>query len=117
MNSADRKELMGYLRGREGMSKAAALAELRTCTPESLQRSLEGHRRKSILEAQSAASESKKKPSGAPSSTAKAKKVPYTLLLPPEQLEALRALSERDDSSVSHHIRQAIRTYLRGVRL
>ena len=44
----------------------------------------------------------------------KAKKVPYTLLLPPEQLDALRALAERDDSSVSHHIRQAIRAYLRS---
>lgn len=44
----------------------------------------------------------------------RAKKVPYTLLLPPEQLEGLRSLAERDDTSVSHHIRQAIRGYLRS---
>ncbi|MDF1653144.1 ribbon-helix-helix domain-containing protein, partial [Pseudomonas aeruginosa] len=42
-----------------------------------------------------------------------AKKVPYTLLMPPDQLEALRNLAEKDDTSVSHHIRQAVRAYLR----
>ncbi|MCL9917411.1 hypothetical protein, partial [Pseudomonas aeruginosa] len=31
----------------------------------------------------------------------KAKKVPYTLLMPPDQLEALRNLAEKDDTSVS----------------
>jgi len=40
------------------------------------------------------------------------KKVPYTLLLQPEQLEALKACSEGDGETVSHHIRQAIRGYL-----
>jgi len=46
----------------------------------------------------------------------KAKKVPYSLLLPPSMLEGLKALSERDGAPVSHHIRVAIRAYLTRAR-
>lgn len=42
----------------------------------------------------------------------RSKKVPYTLLMQPEQLEALKACSEADGETVSHHIRQAVREYL-----
>ncbi len=42
----------------------------------------------------------------------RSRKVPYTLLMQPEQLEALKACSEADGETVSHHIRQAVRDYL-----
>lgn len=44
------------------------------------------------------------------------KKVPYSLLLPPTMLEALKALSDKDGSPVSHHIRLAIKAYLARAR-
>jgi hypothetical protein len=40
------------------------------------------------------------------------KKVPYSLLIPPMMLDALRVRSARDGDSVSHHIRAAIKAYL-----
>lgn len=50
-----------------------------------------------------------------PLGRSRSKKVPYTLLMQPEQLEALKACSEADGETVSHHIRQAIRDYLSRV--
>lgn len=43
----------------------------------------------------------------------KEKKTPYTLLIQPSTLETLRKLSEADGAPVSHHIRQAIKMYLK----
>lgn len=51
-------------------------------------------------------------PVESPGKRSKPKKVPYTLLLQPEQLEALKSCSESDGETVSYHIRQAIRSYL-----
>ena len=48
----------------------------------------------------------------APAASVKAKKVPYTVLLPPAMLEDLKDLSEVDGDPVSHHIRTAIKAYL-----
>lgn len=45
----------------------------------------------------------------------KEKKVLFSLLLPPAELEALRALSDESGETVSFHVRQAIRSYLRGL--
>lgn len=42
----------------------------------------------------------------------RAKKVPYTVLLPPAMIESLKELSEIDGEPVSHHIRAAIKAYL-----
>lgn len=44
--------------------------------------------------------------------SSRAKKVPYTVLLPPSMLDALKHLSETDGDPVSHHIRTAIKAYL-----
>lgn len=46
----------------------------------------------------------------------KAKKVPYTVLLPPSMVDRLKAVSEEDGAPVSHHIRLAIKAYLSRVR-
>ncbi|PKM27857.1 hypothetical protein [Stutzerimonas chloritidismutans] len=46
----------------------------------------------------------------------KAKKVLFSLLLPPAELEALRTLSDETGETVSSHVRQAIRTYLKGAQ-
>lgn len=46
----------------------------------------------------------------------KPKKVLFSLLMPPSELEALRALSDETGETVSFHIRQAIRRYLKEVK-
>lgn len=48
---------------------------------------------------------------------AKAKKVMYSILLPPPDLEALKDLANEDGETVSFHIRQAIRAYLRSHKI
>ena len=45
----------------------------------------------------------------------KTKKVLFSLLMPPSELEALRSLSDETGETVSFHIRQAIRLYLKEV--
>ena len=45
----------------------------------------------------------------------KPKKVLFSLLMPPSELEALRSLSDETGETVSFHIRQAIRLYLKEV--
>lgn len=52
-------------------------------------------------------------PSKALSKPGKQKKVMYSILLPPADLEALRGLSERSDETVAHHVRTAIKRYLK----
>lgn len=46
----------------------------------------------------------------------KAKKVLFSLLLPPAELDALRILSDETGETVSSHVRQAIRNYLKGAQ-
>lgn len=48
---------------------------------------------------------------------AKVKKVMYSILLPPPDLEALKDLANEDGETVSFHIRQAIRAYLRSHKI
>lgn len=52
-------------------------------------------------------------PSKAPSKAGRQKKVMYSILLPPTDLDALRGLSERSDETVAHHVRTAIKRYLK----
>ena len=106
---------MQLLRKHEAMSKAQAQAYIEQATEKSLDaalvklRSLETP---SALSNQSVPSPQAK----APVESARLKKVPYTLLMHPEHLEALKVIADRDASSVSHHIRQAIRAYLRAYK-
>ena len=115
MNS-DSKELLDLLQKVRRHSKRDAMAIMRGLAPEG-QRSLLLELRRIYLEARgqrtlplfpSVPSEASK-PSRA---THKAKMVPYSLLLPPVMLEALKGMSELDGASVSHHIRVAIKAYL-----
>lgn len=118
ISSTERRELIDLLIEFEGMSRTAAKRVVGDAKPFDLARSLEALRNAKAMRSGSTASqpaelaekpESIDKPQVRES---RSKKVPYTLLLPPEQLEALKVFAERDDSSVSHHIRQAIRLYL-----
>jgi len=121
LSAPQRRELVDLLVDIEGLSKTAAKRILVEAKPGDLLVALtrlqqvklerEGQARLDLSVSGDSPSVA---PPGRPSGDSKAKKVPYTLLLPPEQLSALRALSERDDTSVSHHIRQAIRSYLRS---
>lgn len=53
-------------------------------------------------------------PVAAPVAPARPRKVSYSLLLPPQLLEAIREASERDGSSVSQYIRTAVAQRLEG---
>lgn len=119
MKADERRELIGYIQRYEGLSKAAAIADVKTSTEVSLKRALDGYRIKVKHDAQQAFSA---QPVGLnlaalPDVGEKPKKTPYTLLMLPEQLDALKVIAARDGSSVSHHIRQAIRAYLKAYRL
>lgn len=46
--------------------------------------------------------------------SSKQKKVMYSILLPPSDLEALRALSDETGEAVAFHVRSAIRLYLKA---
>lgn len=115
LSSSDRREVIQLLIEFEGLSRAAARRAVNEATSSSLSDTLFRLRR---LKLERNGQQSMKLPLSSPVAPPKpksrAKKVPYTLLLPPEQLDALRAISDADDSSVSHHIRQAIRIYLRS---
>jgi len=120
LSAADRRELIDLFIEFEGQSKAGAKRLLADSQEQSLQDAL--HRlRRAKLERNGqvslplpvgAASSPSKTPAKAVSVDSKAKKVPYTFLIAPDQLEALNALSVQTDSPVSHHIRQAVRSYL-----
>lgn len=113
MNQAA-KELLKLLQDVRGQTKKDALAIMRGLTPEG-QNSLLAELRMRVLEA----SGQSRLPLGSretfrevPAASVKAKKVPYTVLLPPAMLEDLKDLSEVDGDPVSHHIRTAIKAYL-----
>lgn len=119
MNS-ESKELLHLLQTVRRHNKKEALAIMRGLTPEG-QHSLLVELRRVFLESRgqrtltfdASASVGHGTPLNEP---VKAKKVPYSLLLPPTMLEGLKALSERDGAPVSHHIRVAIRAYLTRAR-
>lgn len=46
----------------------------------------------------------------------KQKKIPYTLLMSPAELDRLKDLSAQDGETVSFHIRQAVRQYLSKIK-
>jgi len=117
--NADSKELLHLLQVIRRHSKKDALAIMRGLAPEG-QRSLLIELRRISLESQGqrALPLASAQPPVTPVQKApgKAKKVPYSLLLPPAMLEDLRLLSERDGAPVSHHIRLAIKAYLARAR-
>lgn len=121
LSASDRRELIDLLVEFEGLSRAAAKRLAGDAKPYDLVQSL-ARLRQAKLERQGQArlplhpkpAPRQEAPVARSNADPRAKKVPYSLLLPPEQLDALRVISERDDSSVSHHIRQAIRAYLRS---
>lgn len=132
MNSSDTKKIIGYLQLTRGMSKGQALAHVKAFTSEGLKEILLEIDRVSSpsdfvttdqLKASGSRYFSSPKPDPTPDhlvnkpvSTKKPKKVPYTLLLTPSDLESLKAISETDGETVSSHIRAAIRSYLTSKR-
>lgn len=46
---------------------------------------------------------------------ARQKKVMFSILLPPSDLESLRSLSDRSGETVAYHVRTAIKRYLKSV--
>jgi hypothetical protein len=118
--NAESRELLHLLQTVRRYSKKDALALMRGLAPEG-QRSLLIELRRIFLESrgQKSLPLAPVQPSvtvQAQEAPGKAKKVPYSLLLPPAMLESLKALSERDGAPVSHHIRLAIKAYLSKVR-
>jgi len=117
---SDSKELLDLLQKVRRHSRKDALAIMRGLSPEG-QHSLLIELRRAFLELRGQramtfdppAADRPRKPLGEP---VRAKKVPYSLLLPPSMLEALKDLSERDGAPVSHHIRVAIKAYLSRAR-
>ncbi|UJB96719.1 ribbon-helix-helix protein, CopG family [Pseudomonas aeruginosa] len=108
------RELLQLLVEVDGQSKAAAKQVFNGITPDGRLALLHDLRRRKLLAKPAPAQQLVKgEEEGEKVRAGKAKKVPYTLLMPPDQLEALRNLAEKDDTSVSHHIRQAVRAYLR----
>lgn len=124
LNAASRRELLDLLVEFEGQSRAGAkrlLAESREVdlllALDKLRRAkLERNGQQTLPISHPASATTPKTPPKQPAQPSqgdsKAKKVPYTLLLPPSQLDALKALAEASDLAVSHHIRQAIKQYL-----
>lgn len=115
MRSDERRELLGLLRKHEGMSKAQAQAYIEQATEKSLSAALVKLRSLERVSLPAMSLPATSNSSGLPGSK-RLKKVPYTLLMHPEHLEALKAIADQDASSVSHHIRQAIRSYLRAYK-
>lgn len=117
MNQASR-ELLKLLIEVRGHSKKDAMALMRGLAPEGQhsllielrRRALEGNGQRVLPIALGVAP---RKAQEDPKST---KKVPYTVLLPPTMIEALKDLSEIDGEPVSHHIRAAIKAYLSRTR-
>lgn len=117
------KELLKLLQEVRRHTKKDALAVMKGLTPEG-QNSLLAELRMRVLEASGqsrlplGSRETFREAPAAPAAPAasvasvKAKKVPYTVLLPPAMLEDLKDLSEVDGDPVSHHIRTAIKAYL-----
>lgn len=118
--NTESKELLHLLQTVRRHSKKDAMALMRGLAPEG-QRSLLIELRRVLLESRGQktlplAPAQPSIPLSAQQTPGKAKKVPYSLLLPPAMLESLKELSERDGAPVSHHIRLAIKAYLGKVR-
>lgn len=114
------KELLKLLQEVRRHTKKDALVVMKGLTPEG-QNSLLAELRMRVLEASGqsrlplGSRETFREAPAAPAASVasvKAKKVPYTVLLPPAMLEDLKDLSEVDGDPVSHHIRTAIKAYL-----
>ena len=105
-------ELLTLFQSVKGMTKGAALGEIKSLTVkgqglalsalrlEKLER--DGQQRLDVGDVVY------------PKPPARAKKVPYTLLLPPAMLEAVKDAVELDGLSVSQFIRSAVADKLRG---
>lgn len=107
------KELLSLLQDVRRHSKKDALSIMRGLTPEG-QHSLLLELRRHALESrgQGVLPIGQAAPRKASLPAVKAKKVPYTVLLPPSMIEGLKDLSDADGAPVSHHIRLAIKAYL-----
>ena len=120
LNADDRRELLQLLQEEHG-SKAAALSVFNGLTTQGQIALLMQLRRKRLeaagqrplpLDKPSEASSGRSVPVRKP----KSPKVPYSLLLPQDDLDALRALADEQDVTVSHLIRRAIAHALRNRR-
>lgn len=101
------KELYNLLIEVNKLSKKQALTVISGLTGEGLQALANDLRRKKVH------LQGLKSPAVVPlEAPVKAKKVPYTVLLPPKMVEGLKSLSDVDGAPVSHHIRMAILAYL-----
>lgn len=121
LNADDRRELLQLLQEQHG-SKSAAQAVFHGLAPEG-QISLLVQLRRQRLEAAGQRPLPLVKPTSAPSAGGavavkkpKSAKIPYSLLLPQDDLDALRALADEQDVTVSHLIRRAIAHALRNRR-
>lgn len=110
MKSDDRRELVGYMQRYAGLSKSAALAEVRVCTEQTLLDMLKDYRGRASREQSKVSAQPKQEPK---KPSEKPQKVPYTFLLLSHQLQLLKVLAARDGASVSHHIRAALVDYLK----
>ncbi|MDX3998436.1 hypothetical protein QYP02_36145 [Pseudomonas aeruginosa] len=94
------RELLQLLVEVDGQSKAAAKQVFNGITPDGRLALLHDLRRRKLLAKPAPAQQlAKGEEEGEKVRAGKAKKVPYTLLMPPDQLEALRNLAEKDDTS------------------
>ncbi|MDF5918908.1 hypothetical protein P4133_01490 [Pseudomonas aeruginosa] len=90
------RELLQLLVEVDGQSKAAAKQVFNGITPDGRLALLHDLRRRKLLAKPAPAQQlAKGEEEGEKVRAGKAKKVPYTLLMPPDQLEALRNLAER----------------------
>lgn len=110
-NAADLLQLFQVM---HGLSKKEALGRLKSLSPEGQRLTLATMRKLKLeqdgqLRLDVGAVTYAKPPE-------RAKKVPYTLLLPPMMLEAVKDAVELDGSSVSQFIRTAIADKLKGGR-
>lgn len=119
LNADDRRELLQLLQEQHG-SKSAAQAVFHGLAPEG-QISLLVQLRRERLEASGQRSFPLDKSDASPGRSvpvrkAKSAKVPYSLLVPQDDLDALRSLADEQDVTVSHLIRRAIAHALRNRR-
>lgn len=107
------KELLNLLQTVRRHSRKDALSIMRGLAPEG-QHSLLIELRRHAIEAngQGLLPIAPVKASGVVYPEPRTKKVPYTVLLAPAMIDALKDLSETDGEPVSHHIRAALKAYL-----
>ena len=100
VNCLPKAQALTVIRGLTGEGQAALVNDLKRKKAEIDARKGEG------------LSDHGKSSGAAVTAPVKAKKVPYTVFLPPSMLEELKRCSEQDGAPVSHHLRLAIRAYL-----